>query len=177
MKLLLWLGGLVVVFLLVTQFIVQPFSIPSDSMEPGLQVGDRIAVNKMAYLLAPVARGDIVVFNGQDSFSSDDKDFVKRVMGIGGDRIICCDDSGRVTVNGVALNEDAYLYPDAQPSQVSFDVEVPSDKLWLMGDNRAASADSRSHLGDPGGGFVSRSKVQGKAVAVIWPPQHVMILD
>jgi len=177
MKFVLWLGIVIGGLWLVTQFVVQPFSIPSDSMEPGLEIGDRIAVNKMAYLFAPIERGDIVVFNGQDSFSSGDKDYVKRVIGIGGDRVVCCDEAGRITVNGESVNEGAYLDSTMEPSGVTFDVEVPEGKLWLMGDNRANSADSRSHLGDPGGGFVSQSKVEGKAMAVIWPPQRIKVLD
>ncbi|CAB4851746.1 unannotated protein [freshwater metagenome] len=90
--------------------------------------------------------------------------------------MVCCDVSGRVSVNGVALDEVPYLYPGNAPSEQPFDILVPPDKLWVMGDHRAASSDSRAHLGDPGGGFVPVDRVIGRAFAVILPLSHARIL-
>ncbi|MCW2836820.1 MAG: hypothetical protein JWQ15_934, partial [Marmoricola sp.] len=94
---------------------------------------------------------------------------VKRVIGIGGDRVVCCDAKGRITVNGVALNEQSYLPKGMAPSQIKFDRKVPKDHLWMMGDNRAFSYDSRGHMGGPGGGYVDNNLVVGKVFALIWP--------
>jgi signal peptidase I len=189
---------------LVKTFLVQAFYIPSGSMENTLQVGDRVLVSKVVFHLRPITRGDVVVFNGVDSFTPevridepsstlgkavdwfgrtfgfappDERDFVKRVIGIPGDHVVCCDARGQITVNGVALDETAYLYPDNKPSDTPFDVIVPPDRLWVMGDHRAASSDSRAHLGDPGGGFVPTDRVIGRAFAVVWPLSDAAILS
>jgi signal peptidase I len=97
-----------------------------------------------------------------------EQDFVKRVIGVPGDRVRCCDDQGRLSVNGKPV-EEFYLHPGDEPSEVTFDVTVPEGRLWVMGDHRSASADSRSHLGDPGGGMVRASDVIGRAWVTYWP--------
>lgn len=175
----LFLGAIVGVFLLwlFSLFVVQPFMIPSESMQPALNPGDRILVNRTAFWSTPISRGDLVVFDGADSFSSKSGEFVKRVVGVAGDRVVCCTDSGKISVNGVPIAEGSYLYPGDTPSELSFDVLVPDGKLWLLGDHRSQSADSRSHLGDPGGGFVLESKVVGQASLIIWPPSRWQWLD
>ena len=180
--------------LLLTTFVAKPFSIPSGSMEDTLQVGDRVLVNKLVFHTRPIERGDVVVFDGTDSFvpagqietrnplaavgawlgqsvglvPPDGTDFVKRVVGVGGDRVTCCDASGRIAVNGVSIDEP-YLKAGDPPSDGAFDVLVPQGMLWLMGDHRSNSADSRSHLGDPGGGMVPGSRVVGRVMNVLWP--------
>jgi signal peptidase I len=187
------------VVLLVTTFIAKPFSIPSGSMEDTLQVGDRILVNRLVYHTRSIERGDVVVFDGSDSFvpagdvpqrnpiagavawvgqslgimAPDSTDFVKRVIGVGGDRVVCCDADGWITVNGVPLEESAYLFIGDEPSDQAFDVVVPEGMLWVMGDHRSNSADSRAHMGDPGGGFVPESKVVGRAMVVLWPVSRI----
>ncbi|UED86884.1 signal peptidase I [Streptomyces profundus] len=194
-----WLSVLlatVVITSLVSRFVMQPFVIPSGSMEGTLRVGDRVLVNKLAYAFGgEIRRGDIVVFDGSGSFvaekpdpglieglvrtaagavglaRSSDTDFVKRVIGIGGDRVICCDDEGRIEVNGEPLDEP-YLYPGDKPSNVRFDIRVPEGRLWVMGDHRSDSADSREYLGAPGGGTVPENKVIGRAEWVGWPIGH-----
>jgi signal peptidase I len=185
---------------LIRTFLVQPFFIPSESMQNTLQVGDRVLVDKLSYRFHDIHRGDVVVFNGLDSFTPEvqvdessnpvlrglravgaavgvappgEKDFIKRVIGIPGDRVVCCDAKGRVTVNGTALKETAYVFPGDVPSEATFDVKIPPGRLWVMGDHRAASADSRAHTGDPGGGTVPENKVIGRAFSVVWPPSNM----
>ncbi|MEU2560170.1 signal peptidase I [Streptomyces longispororuber] len=155
------------VLLLLTTFVVQPFEIPSGSMEPTLRNGDRILVNKLAYRFgAEPQRGDAVVFDGSGYFG--DADYVKRVAGVGGDRVVCCDRRGRITVNGQAVDEP-YLYPGDKPSTVPFDVVVPDGTLFVLGDHRSDSSDSRDHLGSPGGGMIPVDDVIGRADWLVWP--------
>jgi signal peptidase I len=189
--------GALLVSLLIKTFVLQAFMIPSGSMEDTLLVGDRVLVNKLADKPDEIHRGDIVVFRdpggwlppGHDGRgggvraavrnalvfvgvvpSATASDLVKRVIGVGGDRIACCDRDKRITVNDVPLTEP-YLHPEggAQPAETKFSVQVPQDRLWVMGDHRSDSADSRYHLGDPGGGFVPVRDVVGRALARVWP--------
>lgn len=175
---------------LLRNFVAQSFYVPSGSMIPTLNVGDRIVVNKLD---RSVERGDIVVFDGTETFGGnpttrfdsaigkvvaggaklfgidvDEKDYVKRIVGVGGDRVACCDARGRITVNGSPLPEP-YLGPNVQPSSMDFDVTVPEGKLFMLGDNRDNSADSRAHLGDPGGGMVPVADVIGPPLVRYWP--------
>ncbi|MEU1017930.1 signal peptidase I [Streptomyces sp. NPDC005900] len=155
--------------LLVSAFVVQPFQIPSGSMEPAFRVGDRVLVNKLAYRFgSEPRRGDAVVFDGSGYFG--DADYIKRVVGTGGDRVVCCE-RGRITVNGEPVDEP-YLYPGDAPSQVPFEVVVPEDSLFLLGDHRSASRDSRDHLGEPGGGMIPVDEVIGRADWIAWPFGH-----
>ncbi|GAA1629292.1 hypothetical protein GCM10009733_027520 [Nonomuraea maheshkhaliensis] len=147
--------------LLLQAFVVGSFYIPSESMENTLLINDRVFVNKLAG--AP-ERGDIIVFKGWNG-----EDTIKRVIGVGGDKVVCCDKQKRITVNGTALDESSYLHPGDFASGDKFDVTVPAGKLWLMGDHRSASADSRSHMEEPGGGFISVDAVIGTAVVRYWP--------
>jgi len=182
-----------VLTILLKAFVVQVFSIPSGSMENTLLPGDRILVNKLVYRFRPIARGDIVVFSGAGSWDPvtpppgnavvrflDDArslvgiagpgtDYVKRVIGVPGDRVACCNSHGQVTVNGVPLSEKSYIYPGAVPSQIPFNIKVPAGRLWVMGDNRADSDDSRYRTSAPGGGTIPESAVVGRAFLIIWP--------
>jgi signal peptidase I len=193
------LGGIaLLVMLLVRGFLVQSFYVPSGSMEPTIEPGDRILVNK---LIAgnDVRRGDVVVFDGTTSFAAADRepqqdkglvgrvlsgaaslvgvdlgeqDFVKRVVGLPGDHVVCCDAQGRIGVNGTPVTE-SYLQAGDHPSDLTFDVHVPAGRLWVMGDHRSDSADSRAHLGDPGGGTVRLDDVIGRASATYWPLSRI----
>ncbi|MFF2029747.1 signal peptidase I [Arthrobacter sp. NPDC058192] len=170
---------------------VDIYYIPSGSMEPLLLTGDRILVARTGVEAGSLARGDVVVFDGRGSFAplnsgkgpvvdavaeagrwlglaGSDTTYVKRIVGLPGDRVVCCDAGGRLTVNGQPIAEP-YLYPGDTPSSMKFSVEVPAGRLWLMGDHRSASADSRSLLGAPGGGMVPLERVIGRPVQIIWP--------
>ncbi|MFD8547872.1 signal peptidase I [Streptomyces sp. NPDC059649] len=187
--------------LLLSAFVAQPFLIPSSSMENSLHIGDRVLVNKLAYRFgSEPARGDVVVFDGTGSFVHREQgenpvtgllraagaalglarpaetDYVKRVIGIGGDHVTCCDKRGRIEVNGEPVDE-GYLHPGDAPSSVEFDIVVPEGKLWVMGDHRARSSDSRDHLGEPGGGTVPVDEVIGRADLITWPVSRWRTID
>jgi signal peptidase I len=191
-----------VLTLVVRTFLVQAFYIPSGSMEPTLLIGDRVLVSKLSYRLGDIHRGDVIVFDGRDSFagsqevapargllgraarqvgaflgiSPSEKDFTKRVIGLPGDHVECCDPAGRLKVNDRAVDEP-YVMPGDAPSTTPFDVVVPAGRLWVMGDHRSDSADSRAHLGDPGGGTVPVDRVIGKVIVRFWPPSRVGGVD
>ncbi|MFE7487195.1 signal peptidase I [Kitasatospora sp. NPDC057541] len=195
--LLLLAGICLLVLLLVNAFVARPFSVPSGSMENTLRPGDRLIVNQLSYAFGGrPQRGDVVVFDGTGSFlrkplerdgvwtslrsfgrdvglvPAGDSVYVKRVIGVGGDRVTSAGPGRPLTVNGVPVDESGYLYPGDEPSAVAFDVVVPSGKLFVLGDHRSASRDSRDHLGDPGGGFVPESRVIGRAAWVVYPVGH-----
>ena len=152
---------------LLRAFLVQTFSVPSTSMQPTIDVGDRLLVNRLVRGDS-VHRGDIVVFDGTRAFGSS-TDYVKRVVGAPGDHVVCCDVARRLTVNGVGVDEP-YLFPGDRPSELTFDVTVPAGHIWVMGDHRSDSGDSRSYLGRPGGGMVPLDDVIGQATMRYWPP-------
>ncbi|ARP72565.1 S26 family signal peptidase [Streptomyces pluripotens] len=157
-----------VFLLLLNSFVVQPFQIPSGSMEQGLRIGDRVLVNKLAYRFgAHPRRGDVIVFDGTGYFG--DADYVKRVVGVGGDHVVCCDREGRIEVNGRQVDETAFLYPGDSASEVPFDIVVPPGRLFVLGDHRGDSSDSRDHLGSPGGGMIPVGDVIGRADWIVWP--------
>jgi signal peptidase I len=104
-------------------------------------------------------------------------DYIKRVIGVPGDRVACCNAQGLVTVNGVALKERSYLYPGAAPSEIHFSIIVPPGRLWVMGDNRLVSDDSRLHTSDPGNGTIPEKMVIGRAFMIVWPPGRWRILQ
>ncbi|WP_395574964.1 signal peptidase I [Streptomyces sp. BK79] len=167
---------LLLFLLLLSTFVLQPFQIPSGSMERGLRIGDRVLVNKLAYRFGDrPQRGDIVVFDGTGLFGHGD--YIKRVVGVGEDHVVCCDREGRVRVNGQSVDESAFLYPGDRPSAVRFDVVVPDGTLFVLGDHRDDSSDSRDHLGSPGGGMVPLDKVIGRADWIVWPFDHATGLD
>ncbi len=199
-------GAGLVLMLMVRGFLVQSFYIPSGSMEPTLEPGDRLLVNKIG-VASSLQRGELVVFDGTRTFAdrpagsgsdpgstlgetvgralgamasmlsiqTNESDYVKRVVGLPGDHVVCCDAGGLLTVNNVAVKE-SYLYPGDKPSDLTFDVTVPVERIWVMGDHRSDSADSRAHLGDPGGGMVRLDDVIGRAALIYWPPSRAGVL-
>jgi signal peptidase I len=143
-------------------------------MEKTIAIDDHVGVQEGAL----IHRGSIVVFVGPDSWQdmpedvdSSKTDFVKRVIGLPGEHVVCCDPRGRLTVDGRPLREP-YIYPGDKPSQFNFDVKVPSGRLWLLGDHRNASADSRSHISDGTNGTVPISNVIGVVVRILSPPDR-----
>ena len=197
---LLLLALAMVLAVVIKALFLQAFYIPSGSMNDTLVLDDRILVQKVSYWGAgEPERGDVVVFADPGGWLSGPQQqpatgvlagtmelfglyptgghLVKRVIGVGGDRVACCDDLGRVTVNGTPLDERGYLAEGERPSLIDFDVEVQPGYVWVQGDNRSNSADSRVHLGDPGGGQVPVEDVVGKVFAVVWPFSHVTVLE
>ena len=188
--------------MVVKTFFVQFFYIPSGSMENTLRVDDRVGVNKLGAIFSEIKRGEVVVFRdpadwlstpvsdevGIRKIAKDALVFVgvipdpskqyliKRVIGVGGDRVVCCNAKDQLEVNGVAINEP-YVYPGDKPAENKFDVTVPKDFIWVMGDHRGASADSRYHTDDPNKGMVPLDKVTGRALFVIWPFSNLGILN
>lgn len=191
-----------VLSMLIKTFLVQAFYIPSGSMEDTLAIGDRVLVSKLAPGPLGLHRGDVVVFRDPggwlpadghvratglrgvvvDAFTfvgllpqDSGEHLIKRVIGLPGDTVACCDASGRVSVNGVPLDEP-YLAPGAVPSELEFSVVVPDESLWVMGDNRQNSQDSRYQQGDPGGGAVPIDQVVGAAFVTVWPVDRWQLL-
>ena len=194
-------AALVVSFLIKT-FLIRSFFIPTESMEATLIRDDRIIVSQLTPEVFELNRGDIIVFvdpggwlsqqsgvseddplsrilNGSSVFvglssPNDEQHLVKRVIGLPGDRVVCCDDLGAMSVNGVALTETYVQLPQgvSKVSSNDFDVTVPDDALWVMGDNRYNSADSRRNMDKPGGGFVPLENVVGRAIVISWPQER-----
>jgi signal peptidase I len=182
-------GSALILALIIKTFFVQAFYIPSGSMENTLQINDRILVQKVSYWFGQPQRGDIVVFDDPDNWLGEEDGttpsnpvtkalsfiglypsgghLVKRVIGVGGDHVKCHD--GIVFVNGVALHESSYVTLSSTACTGIWSVVVPSDHLWVLGDNRDNSADSRAHIGDPGGGFIPVDDVVGKVFVTVWP--------
>lgn len=189
--------------LLIKTFLLRSFFIPSGSMLETLQIDDRIMVNELVPDIIPLNRGDVVVFKDPGGWlgvvDSTPKPFlveasdwflsafgitapdsaqhlVKRVIGVGGDHVKCCDADGKITINGKAITEP-YIAKGAKPSSIEFDVTVPEGSYWVMGDNRENSADSRFHGDLPSKGFVGKEFVVGRAFVVTFPIAHWAWLD
>ncbi|WP_341717042.1 signal peptidase I [Micromonospora sp. FIMYZ51] len=164
----------IVVTILVRQFVVQSFFIPSGSMEQTLQLDDRVMVNKLVYDFRAPARGEIIVFKNPASWPSlpDGDDLIKRVIGVPGDRVVCCDPQGRIEVNNHPLDEP-YVYPGNRMAPEEFDITVPRGRLWVMGDHREASGDSlanyHSHGQDIAAATIPLDSVVGRAFVLFWP--------
>ncbi|WP_242090380.1 signal peptidase I [Curtobacterium sp. DN_7.5] len=160
---------------LVKTFLVRSFYIPSESMEDTLLVGDRVLVNELVPGLVPVRRGDVVVFTDPGGWlgTGQGDDLIKRVIGLPGDRVSCCGTDGRLSVNGKEVDEP-YVVLEPGSDRVSgtdFDVTVPKGHLWVMGDNRYDSADSRAH------GSVPVDDVVGRAFVTTWPVSRWTVLS
>ena len=190
---------------LIKTFLIQFFYIPSGSMENTLQVGDRVSVNRLGTITGKgIQRGDVVVFHdsagwlGNDGTPKDSgaihllkvlltdvgvlpdsskKFLIKRVIGMPGDHVVCCTTKGNLTVNGHELDESSYIYTGNKPSEVAFDVVVPSDRIWVMGDHRGSSGDSRFHRDDQNNGFVPLHEVVGRAFFLLWPLSRTAVLE
>ena len=191
------------VSIVIKTFLVQFFFIPSGSMENTLQINDRVAVNKVPFIGKSIKRGDVVVFRDPDNwlpepYVGDQNKFiakikdafvavgvlpnptkqylVKRVIGVAGDKVECCSKDKKLMINGVEIDEP-YIFAGNTASDTNFNVTVPAGKIWVMGDHRGASADSRFHQDDINNGMVPNSKITGKVVGIIWPIRHLGIVD
>lgn len=197
----------VLVSFLIKTFFVRSFYIPSASMEQTLMVDDRILVDELTPRFGGYERGDIVVFRDPGGWlntpvapprsalvdavdwvlsvvgisASDSKDhLIKRIVGVGGDHVVCCNAIGQLTVNGTPIDESAYLNLDSgqsAPERVEFDVTVPEGSLWVLGDNRDHSRDSRFNLDQPSKGFVPLDNVVGRAFLITWPFDRFGLID
>jgi signal peptidase I len=192
----------IIASVIVKAFLFQAFYIPSGSMENTLKINDRVIVNKLGNYLGHIGRGDVVVFvdpggwlpPAAASTSNNvttmlkkglvavgllpdpaDQALIKRVIGVAGDHVVCCDAKGRLQVNGQSITEP-YVAAGNTPSDMKFDIKVPKSSIWVMGDHRGASEDSRYHQDDPRKGMVPISRVVGRAVAVVWPFDHMKTL-
>jgi signal peptidase I len=191
----------IVLSFLIKTFFFRAFYIPSESMVNTLDVNDRIFVNLLVPEPFALERGDVVVFRDSQGWlvpaaekekgpftwvqdglmfigllpDNSEQHLVKRVIGLPGDHIVCCDAGGQLTVNGAPLDEK-YINAAEVPEVRDFDVVVPAGKVWVMGDNRNHSADSRAHL-DSNGGFVNVPDIEGKAAVIAWPLSRISSLD
>lgn len=184
--------------LIVKTFFFRAFYIPSGSMEPTLEIDDRIFVNLMVPGPFELNRGDVVVFRDELGWLGPQPEselnpvqqtlmfvglipdpanqhLVKRVIGLPGDTVRCCDAEGRVTVNGEPIDEP-YIADGSAPSDIPFEVTVPDGKIWVLGDNRSASADSRYHQ-ERGAGFIDLEDVEGTASVIVWPLDRIGLID
>jgi signal peptidase I len=203
-----FVAALLVSFLVKT-FLIRSFYIPSASMENTLQINDRVIVNELVPDAVHLKRGDVVVFKdpggwldgeqlpdmtpktgvgkaadwlltqiGLGTGDSDDH-LIKRVIGLPGDKVSCCNDLGQMSVNGVPVKEPYTKLPlgETRASGTDFSVTVPKGTIWVMGDNRYDSKDSRYNRDTPSKGFVPLSDVTGRAFVISWPTAHWTWLD
>lgn len=189
-----------VLSLLIKTFLARAFFITSTSMVTTLEVNDRIFVNLLVPESFDLTRGDVVVFRDTKGWlpevtkdqgpgqaiqnaltfvgllpDTTEQHLIKRIIGLPGDRVMCCGTQGKLTINGTVLDE-TYINPADVPNIQSFDVVVPEGKVWVLGDNRNNSADSRAHVND-NGGFVDITDIEGKATIIAWPLNRITILD
>lgn len=178
------LGVAILVAVLVRAFVVQTFYIPSGSMEHTLDLNDRVLVNKLVYDFRSPERGEIIVFRAPVEWSGrEDEDFIKRIIGVGGDRVVCCDEQQRLMVNGHSLDEPYIFSRDGERDAVAdekFDITVPAGRLWVMGDHRSASGDSLEHWQRSQNidlATIPEKSVVGRAFTIFWPFNRATLLS
>ncbi|WEV72217.1 signal peptidase I [Bifidobacterium sp. ESL0790] len=164
----------IVVMVLLRVFVLGIYKIPSGSMLDTIEIGDHVVTNKLDPGVFKLKRGDVIVFKDpanwlRDQPGLESDDLIKRLIGLPGDSVECKGAGAPVTVNGVAVDETSYIKPGVNPSNFAFKVNVTAGHLFVMGDNRSDSADSRYHADDGDGGLVPISDVEGVAVLTIWP--------
>ena len=171
------LGVAILVAVLVRAFVLQTFFIPSPSMENTLKIDDRVLVNKLVYDFRSPHRGEVIVFKAPTEWSGnpDGEDFIKRVIGVGGDHVVCCDRTSgqeRLVINGKPIDEP-FIFPGNKPADQDFDITVPKGRLWVMGDHREASGDSLEHWQQSGEDInvatIPEGEVVGRAFTIFWP--------
>ncbi|GIJ30357.1 hypothetical protein Vqi01_55190 [Micromonospora qiuiae] len=180
------LGVAILVAVLVRAFVLQTFFIPSPSMENTLKIDDRVLVNKLVYNFRSPHRGEVIVFKAPTEWSGNPagEDFIKRVIGVGGDRVVCCDEQDRLMINGASLDEPYIFSFDGQrdkPADQEFDVVIPKGRLWVMGDHRSASGDSLEHYQQSRQNItlatIPETDVVGRAFTIFWPVSRATVLS
>lgn len=182
---LVWFGIPIFLVLLVRLFLLGAYTIPSGSMLDTIHIGDYVITTKLTPRVFPLQRGDIVVFEDPAHWLSGEsavngvvgKDLIKRLIGLPGDTVECKGPGEPIVVNGVQVHESAYIRPGVDPSAFPFKVKVKPNHVFVMGDNRANSADSRYHRNDGDDGLVPISKIEGVAVFRSWPISRIGFLD
>ncbi|PLS31878.1 signal peptidase [Bifidobacterium margollesii] len=177
--LLVWAGVPLLIVLFLRLFVIGVYEIPSGSMLNTLQIGDRVVASRLTPKFSEIHRGDIVVFKDPANWLGTDEGgsgrtqyLIKRVIGLPGDTVECTGPGSPVTINGKAIDDSVFIREGVNPSDYPFSVTVSEGHLFVMGDNRANSADSRVHQNDGDNGLVPVSDVQAVALAVYWPISH-----
>lgn len=180
-----WFGIPVLVVILVRLFLLGAYTIPSGSMLDTIHIGDYVITSKLTPRIFSLQRGDIVVFEDPAHWLSGESsangvvgnDLIKRLIGLPGDVVECKGAGEPITVNGVTVHESAYIRPGVDPSAFAFKVKVTPGHVFVLGDNRANSADSRYHRNDGDDGLVPISKIEGVAVFRSWPLNRIGFLE
>ncbi|PJM73292.1 signal peptidase I [Bifidobacterium primatium] len=173
--LLVWAGIPLVIVLFLRMFVIGVYEIPSESMRDTLQVGDKVVTSRLAPRFFELHRGDIIVFKDPANWlgpSAKSQFLIKRLIGLPGDTVACKGPGQPITINGKAIDDSSFIRPGVNPSDFAFSVKVTEGHVFVMGDNRSNSADSRVHQEDGDNGLVPISDVEGVAAAIYWPVGH-----
>ncbi|MCH4159788.1 signal peptidase I [Bifidobacterium sp.] len=184
-EVLIWCGIPILVVIVIRTFLFGFYAIPSGSMLDTIHIGDRVITSQLVPTVAKLQRGDVIVFKdpahwlnaGNSTAFGQSEYLIKRLIGMPGDTVECDGPGSPITINGVAVDEQSYIRPGVDPSAIAFKVTVSADHVFVLGDNRANSEDSRYHQDDGDDGLVPISDVVGVGLAIYWPIQHISTLN